>query len=287
MLKTSSLYDLTSNYNKHIAPFFSNKKLIKISKNDCIDFFNYLNTCNYAYKTKKKIRLYVSSILNFAVKYYDLPYNVILKLDGFRNTEIKKEMQIWSKNEFQAFISTIDDIIYKCLFDLLYFTGCRKGEALALTWQDIDFKENILNINKSLTRKCKGSTYIITTPKNASSVRKIIIPDLLKKELLELKELSNSEMIFAENNIPLAENTISRKFKKHCALASVKEIRIHDLRHSHASLLINQGESIVLVAKRLGHTNIEQTLNTYSHLMPSEEKQMVERLNSLWQEENK
>ena len=286
-VKSSTIYDLTNTYRKHIKDHFADKKLIKIKKTDIVIWQSYLNDLGYSYKYKTKLRGFLSNILNYAVKYYDLPTNEVLRVDNFRNTGIKKEMEIWSPTEFKQFLAVIpdDDIIYKSFFLLLYLTGCRKGEALALTWNDINFNTGAMTINKSLTRKCIGATYEITTPKNNSSVRNILIPTDVTGQLSLLKssipEYKPTNLIFSNNGIPLAENTISRTFKSYCAAADVKIIRLHDMRHSHASLLINSGESIVLVAKRLGHANIEQTLNTYSHMMPNQELEMVSKLNIL------
>ncbi len=283
-VKESTLYDIKNVFYKHIEPYLGNRYVSEITKIDIFNWQALLDNQGYSYKYKSKIRGYVSVMLEYAVKYFDLPTNVVKQVDNFKNKTIKQEMQVWSFEEFKQFIELVQEDIYKTLFLTLYFTGCRKGEALALTWNDIDFNTNTLNINKSLTRKSENSTYSITTPKNNSSVRKILLPKILINALQELKQpnYKADRLIFSDDNgYPLAENTITRKFKHYTTLAGVKEIRIHDLRHSHASLLISQGESIVMVAKRLGHANIEQTLNTYSHMMPKEEQKLVAKLNSL------
>lgn len=283
-VKESSLYDIKKIYDKHIKLYFGTKLITKITKRDIFYWQIELDNQGYSYKYKTKIRCYISCIFDYAVKYFDLPNNVVKQVDNFKNNRIKQEIQVWSYDEYKKFISMVDDNIYRLLFSTLYFTGCRKGEALALTWKDIDFENRTLTINKSLTRKCEYSTYTISTPKNNSSIRKLLIPSSLNDSLLHLKEQETNQdkLIFSDmKGYPLAENTISRKFKYYTHLAGVKDIRIHDLRHSHASLLISLGESIVLVAKRLGHANIEQTLNTYSHIMPNEEQRLIDKLNKL------
>lgn len=283
-VKESTFYDIKNVYYKHIDCYFGNKYITEITKRDILNWQAKLDNQGYSYKYKSKIRGYVSVMLEYAVKYFDLPTNVVKQVDNFKNNTVKQEMQVWSFEEFKKFINLVDEQIYKALFLTLYFTGCRKGEALALTWNDIDFDSSTLNINKSLTRKSVDTAYAITTPKNNSSIRKILIPDILIQAFKNIQKygIGSDQLIFSDNNgYPLAENTITRKFKHYTTLADIKQIRIHDLRHSHASLLISQGESIVMVAKRLGHSNIEQTLNTYSHLMPNEELKLISKLNSL------
>ncbi len=288
-VKESTLYDIKNVYKKHIDCYFGNKHITEITKRDILNWQTTLDNKEFSYKYKTKIRSYVSSMLDYAVKYFDLPINVVKQVDGFKNTSIKKEMQIWSFEEFKQFIEIVEEDIYQTLFLTLYFTGCRKGEALALTWNDIDFNTSTLTINKSLTRKSVDTAFAITTPKNNSSIRKILIPSILVNSLKNIKQsnVKSDKLIFSdETGYPLAENTITRKFKQYTAIAGIKQIRIHDLRHSHASLLISQGESIVMVAKRLGHANIEQTLNTYSHMMPKEEEKLIAKLNLLYQQKS-
>ncbi|MEG2454094.1 MAG: tyrosine-type recombinase/integrase [Clostridia bacterium] len=284
-LKESSQYDIKNNYNNHIAETFGNCNIAKITKHDVLEWQNILNKKGYKYKFKSKLRGLLSSILKFGVMYYDLPFNVVQQVEGFRNLEEKKDMRVWSIDEFNQFINVIDDnILYKTFFIFLYLTGCRKGEAFAVTWDDIDFYNNILTINKSLTRKINGLPYKITTTKNKSSKRKIIVPQTLVNAILKYKDtladFNNNNFIFGGEK-PLAENTVTRTLQRYCIKANVKIITPHDFRHSHASLLISLGENIVIVSKRLGHADIKQTLNTYSHLMPDDENKMIERLDKI------
>jgi integrase len=278
-LKESSFYDTDKKFKKHIYPYFKDFKVNDIKQ---IDILNWQKTIDhYSFEHKTKLRGILSSILKFGEKYFDLTNNM-KKVDNFRNLEKPKEMQFWTTEEFNKFISKIDDIQYKAFFSFLYLTGCRKGEALALNWNDIDFKNNTVSFNKSITRKVEGFAWKITTLKNIYSKRTIALPSNLI-DLLILFSKSNplsSEFIFCGDR-PFPEQTLTRKFEKFIRLAEIKRIRIHDLRHSHASYLISEGISIVAVAKRLGHSNIEQTLNTYAHLMPREENLLIEKLSSI------
>lgn len=277
-VKASSYYDFCQKTNLHILPHFGNRKVSEIK---AIDILNWQNTLeSYAYKYKVMLRGYLGLILKYADKYYDIP-NQLPKVDNFRNTQYKKEMLFWTAAEYQAFIATIDRIDFKTYFEFLYGTGCRKGEALALYWDDIDLNAQTVSFSKSITRKA-GSAWAITSTKNASSVRTISLPNTLIADLTEYRDWQRSEMqdtkfVFGGSE-PFPNTSIDRAFQKYTDAAGVKRIRIHDLRHSHASLLISEGVSIVAVAKRLGHANIEQTLNTYAHLMPKEDQLLLEKL---------
>ena len=261
---------------------FKDYTISEITKPIILDWQSSLSS--YSYKYKSKIRGLLYSFYRYLSLYYDID-NIMQKIEPFKKPNIKKEMDIWTLTEFNQFIDTFNnDITFKTLFSFLYYTGCRIGETLALNYNDFDFKNKTVNICKNISSKVFNESYVITTPKNYSSYRKIILPDILIKLLDDyIKENPNIENypFFFGNNAPLDDNTIYRRLKTHAAEANLKTIRIHDFRHSHASLLIENGANIVLVSKRLGHTNTEQTLNTYTHLFPNSEQELIEKLNNL------
>ena len=155
----------------------------------------------------------------------------------------------------------------------------RLGELQALTSSDIDFDTNTISVNK--TYKVLNGKELITTPKTKKAVRKIIIPqflsDMLKSYIARLYKNSKNDRIFFQS-----QTAIARHLKIGAEAASVTPIRIHDLRHSHASLLIDLGFSAVLISERLGHENITTTLNIYSHLFPSKQTEVAEKLQNLY-----
>lgn len=281
-LKETTVFEIKKIYEYNIAPFFGKLKLTSIDKRRILDWQAHLESKNYTHSTKSKLRSKLHAILDYGVLYYDLPFNVIDRVPNFRNTTPKKEMQIWTPQEFNSFISQFsdnaDDYICRVFFTLLYMTGCRKGEALALNWGDINFETKILNINKNLSRRIDYNNYIITSPKNASSVRKIMLPDSLLELLKEYKQKFDGKFIFG-GDTPLSENKLTKRLKDYSQSAGIPRIRIHDFRHSHASYLISQGVDIVSVAKRLGHSDIKQTLNTYAHLLDLKESDTLNALN--------
>lgn len=280
--KESTQYGNIRMQKRFILPYFNNKRIKEIDKKAIMIWQQKLNDLGLAYSYKSKLRTTLSTIFKYAVFYYDLPVNPVSQVPAFRNMEIKQEMQIWSVKEFLQFINFVDNNIYKTLFATLYLCGVRKGEALALTWNDINFENAIMSIDKSVTKKVEGKPFAVTTPKNKSSVRKIKIPNKLLALFIDLKNenQSDNDFIFSfKKDMPIPDTTLTQKYNHYCDLANVKRIRFHDFRHSHASYLISQGVDIVSVAKRLGHSDIRETLNTYAHLMPNSDEIIAEKLN--------
>ena len=297
LLRESSFLDYMQTIPLYITPYFKNKDVFKLKKLDILNWKDWLNEKGLSIGQKGKAYSRLVSVLNFAVTFYDLPYNVASQVGGFKDpNKIKEKMKFWTVDEFGTFIEKVSEKDYQTLFSFLYLTGCRKGEALALRWKDIDFVNSVVDINKSVTHKTTkakmnklesllADDYKITPTKNHSSNRMVYIPENLVQILKDYKQHCSKYERFSDNSFvfggghPLPPETIRRKFGEYCDLAKVKHIRIHDLRHSHTSLLLSKGQSILAVAQRLGHSDIEQTLNTYAHFMPDEQKKLLSSIN--------
>ena len=288
-VKESSYMDICSKINSSLRPYFTGKKMNEISAKSISDWIEKIDR---KYSSKKWIFCTLASIYKYGVKYFDIT-NTMIKVDRPRNTEQPKEMQIWTPEEFKTFSDNVADPTYRLYFNFLYITGCRRGEALAITWNDIMISKNetSVRISKSITTKTTNGAYAITSPKNKGSVRTVAIPQFFVDDLLRHKQQQQAEYegtwrpeLFAFGGIrPLPTSSADYAFKSAIKKAGVKEIRIHDLRHSCASLLISKGASIVAVSRQLGHTNIEQTLNTYSHVMPDDHELIRRALNSIFE----
>ena len=237
---------------------------------------------------KNKIQNLLKSLIVYSNKYFNTSLTMTNFIDNYKDVgAIKKEMQFFTYDEFQKFISVIDELNYKTFFEVLYFLGLRQGEATALTWSDINFTKKEVNINKTLTTKLKGQLYTISSPKTANSYRTIPIPSKLLKSLEKLKEKAkmkkyyNDDWFVFGDELPFKETTICQRKNRYCKLAKVKQIRIHDFRHSCASFLINNGCNIVLVSKYLGHSRISITLDTYTHLYKNELLEVSKMIDTL------
>ena len=244
---------------------------------------------NYTPNYANKILSLLKRLIEYSNKYYNTSDRIIKFIDNFKSVnEFKKEMKFFTYEEYKAFDDVINEIDYKTFFTILYYMGLRQGEAQALTWNDINLIRQELNINKTLTTKIRGEKWTISTPKTKNSTRTLPIPKIVVKRLKMLKEyyknkysdFNNDWFVFG-GKFPLKETTICQKKNNYCKLANVQQIRIHDFRHSCASLLINQGASIALVSKYLGHSNISITLNTYTHFYKSELIDITKKIDNL------
>ena len=180
------------------------------------------------------------------------------------------KLEFWTKAEYDRFIAGIEPGSEDYLiFEILFWTGIREGELLALSLSDFDMSGNLLHINKTYNRIRKRD--VIDTPKTENSVRTIDIPNFLKEEV---QEYSKKHYGFPEDQrlFPIVARTLQKRLKKYEALTGVKPIRVHDIRHSHVAYLIYQGVEPLIIKERLGHKDIQMTLNTYGHLYPSQRK---------------
>ena len=214
-------------------------------------------------------------MFNHAIKIYGLRLNPASTV-GNMGKEERKEMNYWTVEEYSKFSDEMmDKPISYYAFQMLYWTGIRVGELLALTVGDFDFKNNMLTINKSYQR-LHGED-VITTPKTEKSNRTIKMPQFLCDEMQEYLKMfyspNNSDRIF-----PISKSYLHHEMDRGANAAGVKRIRIHDLRHSHISLLIEMGYSAVAIADRVGHESINITYN-YAHLFPSTQSDMADKLN--------
>lgn len=173
---------------------------------------------------------------------------------------------------------------YYVFFNIAFYTGMRKGKIHALQWTDI--KDGYINITKSLAQKLQGADRI-TPPKNKSSIRTIQIPkplqDVLDEHYKRCRTIDgfNDSYLICGGAKALRDTSIQNELKRYADQAGVKIIRVHDFRHSHASLLANEGINIQEVARRLGHAKISMTWETYSHLYPREEERAIQILNKI------
>ncbi len=204
-----------------------------------------------------------------------MPYNPAQRA-GTVGSEEHKEMLFWTKEEYIKFSDAImDKPLSFYAFELLYWCGIRVGELLALTPADFDFEKKTLTINKSYQR-LKGRD-LITSPKTVKSNRTIKMPQFLCDEMQEyismLYEIKDNERLF-----PVTKSYLHHEMDRGSQIARVKRIRIHDLRHSAISLLIEMGFSALAIADRVGHESIDITYR-YAHLFPNKQIEIAEKLN--------
>lgn len=289
----------------YVIPDFSNIQLKKLTIHNLqkwklkIEESTKENGEPFSLDYKKNIFSDFRTMLSYAVKMEYIPTNPLSRLGNFKDANsLKKKMDFYTSDEFKSFIKvarrTASDIEQKSgsmyewnfyvFFNIAFFEGMRKGEINALKWTDI--RDNTIHITRSIAQKLKGGDRE-TPPKNKSSVRSLLIPAPLQKILAEHYERCKLLNGFTDDwricggEICLRDSTIENRNIKYAKQAGLKKIRIHDFRHSHASVLINNGINIQEIARRLGHSNVEMTWNTYSHLYPKEEERAINILNTI------
>lgn len=223
----------------------------------------------------KTLHNQLSAIFNHAVRYYGLHNNPAAKVGNMGKSK-NKEMQVWTKEEYLRFAdSMMDKPLSFYAFEMLYWCGIREGELLALTPEDFDFNKCTVSINKSYQR-LKGKD-IITNPKTPKSIRTIVMPDFLCEEMKECIRFQYSIQP-TDRLFPVTKSYLHHEMTRGAKEAGIKRIRIHDLRHSHISLLIDMGFTAVAIADRVGHESIDITYR-YAHLFPSKQAEMATQLN--------
>lgn len=264
-----------------ILPYFGQKRVNDITAADIRRWQNELIKKGYSPTYLKTINNQLSAIFNYAVKYYDLKGNPCTKAGSIGKSRAE-EMSFWTIDEFRQFVDCIMDKRQSYMsFMILYWTGMRLGELLALTPADIDLDKHTISITKSYQRI--GKKDVVTPPKTPKSKRLITIPEFL---VVDIKDYMDSLYEVQEDDrlFPITKYFLEHEMQRGIKASGVKRIRIHDLRHSHASMLVELGFSPLEIADRLGHEKIETTLNTYSHLYPNKQVKIADRLDSEYKE---
>lgn len=276
-LKRRSIKIKKDMINKHIITYFGDKKMNAITPADIIQWQNMIQEQELSQTYQRMLQNQITALFNHAQKIYNLGNNPCKKVKKMGKADAD-EMQFWTLEEYEQYLSVIEvgseDYI---MAELLFWTGMREGELLALTPRDIDFKNNKIHISKTYYREDRED--IITTPKTDCSTRTIEIPEFLKKEIAEYVE-KHFQMPEDERLFPIVARTIQKRVARYIEASGVKKIRVHDFRHSHASYLINQGVQPLIIKERLGHKDIKITMNTYGHLYPSQQKEVAKMLDA-------
>lgn len=285
-LKPTTLETKRSIFETKITPYF---KKFKICDIDALairrwqnELLNFRDEKGHPYSDTylRTINNQISAILNYATVYYHLQNNPCKQVGAIGKADAEA-MQIWTLDQFEQFIEFENKHAGHLAFNVLFWSGIREGELLALTIEDFLFDgvdEYKLNIDKNF-EVVKGTQYLLT-PKTDSSKRCISIPKFLYDEAMSyhnaLYEPDPKERLFY-----FTKSYLLSEIKRVAKLAGLEPIRVHDLRHSHASLLIEMGFNILMVSQRLGHEKVETTWRTYAHLYPDKEKMLAAQLDTV------
>ena len=277
-LKERSIMTKRTLFETKIIPYFGEKQMNEITAVDIIKWQNALLNQEYKPTYLRMIQNQLTALFNHAERFYDLKDNPCKKVDKMGRANAK-ELNFWTKDEFEVFIQcfTEEEEMYRIIFLMLFWLGCRVGELLALTESDIDLEGGTVSISKTYFRRNK--TDYITAPKTESSNRKITIPQFLQDEIKQFLD-RQYELMPEERIFPITDRAIQKKMKQKTEQAKLKPIRVHDLRHSHIALLIEKGMQPLVIAQRVGHDSVNTTMNIYGHLYPNKQKQVADLLNA-------
>ena len=236
-----------------------------------------INKTNLCDRYKTDIQKFIKQVINFAEKQWDFNlrkfYN---KLEPFKTPgALKKEMDFYEPEEFFKFISVVDDLRYKCFFELLYYCGLRRSEARGLQWKHIDFINKTLTVSQQVLNPSNSNAsteWYISSTKTEASNRTIPISTTLLNDLAELKKTNERLSKFKQtwfvlgDDVPMATGRMYFYRDKYAEKAGIRRIRLHDFRHSCASALISGAAPITAVSNFLGHSETTETLETYTHM---------------------
>ena len=262
---------------QHIIPYFDNQMMSEITAGQIIQWQNEMQTKGFSEAYLRMIQNQLTSLFTHASRIYDLHTNPCKKVKSMGSLD-NRRLDFWTVDEYQKFIQTmVPGGRYYLIFEILFWTGCRIGELLALTPKDVDFERNQISITKTYYRTERQD--VITEPKTKQSVRLIEITKFLKQEIKDFID-SHYEVPENERLFPIVQEAVQHKMKHQMEKAGVKKIRVHDLRHSHIALLIEKGMQPLVIAQRVGHDSVNTTMNIYGHLYPNKQKQVADLLNA-------
>jgi len=280
MLKPTTYYNKECMVKCKFLPFFGDMPLNEITKRHVrkwqVEMMDPEN--GYSATYLRNLHSQLNAIFNYAVDNYDLPKNPSRDA-GAMGKKKSNRCKIWQKEDFEQFVEAVSDKeMSKVMFNVLFYSGIREGELLALTLKDFDFKNNRINVNKSYARL--NGKDLIMLPKTEKSIRKVYMPESVMNMVQEysktLFDYKPTQRLFPAN-----KRWLLYEMKRGCEISGVEKIRIHDIRHSHASLLLQMGVTMLEISERLGHEDVKTTLETYTHLYPNSHSDTAKKLEEL------
>lgn len=289
-VKESTLLKTERTFRNHILPAFGDKYIDEIKP---LEVQEQMNKWHTKLVRSREVMNYTGSVFDYAMRFELInsnPTKLIRKPVHKKQVKEDKDLNFYDKDELKEFLRVAESMANErafIFFRLLAFTGIRKGEALALRWSDVNFSGKVLTINKAVSRREKG--LYIQTPKTASSIRRISMDDktldYLKKFKIETESVDD-DLIFRTDIGGILSQSKSRKWLiviqdeiDKQREKPMKRITTHGFRHTHASLLFESGASLKEVQFRLGHSDIQTTMDIYTHISKSAKEKLAEKFN--------
>lgn len=271
---------------KHIVDGLGDVSIVDLRPDHLIEYYD-SKLSNLSASTITKHHHLIVDCLSDAVKWNLVARNVGIAVEPPRAP--KKEMRALSVSETHRFLDTCTTEPWRTIFHTLIWAGIRRSELLGLQWNDLDLDMALMTIRRSLVRLQNG-TYVTDEPKTSSGARSLdLAPStclLLKQhradqerdvELLGIPS-SQANFVFGHpDGTPRTPSTVTQQFRRFASRAGLSGVRRHDLRHTHASLMLQQGTDIKTISTRLGHSSVAFTMDTYAHLLPGMQKAAMEK----------
>src|SRR5699024_2936970 len=281
-------------FKNHILPALGEYYIDKITIGICQKA---VNTWFNELKNFRMVISYASRIFNFCIKRELLQRDTLELVEipkkkknlSFKDDESKNFYTAKQLNEFLSCLEREPNYKIYAFFHLLAYTGIRKGEALALTWQDVNFNDNLLLINKAISKGKNNKLYLKGTKTN--DIRKLgidpITTNILKKWKIKQKQnylklvintSKQTQLIFSNNKNDFLQPSKTREWIRYIQKKyNLKKITTHGLRHTHCSLLFESGASLKEVQERLGHSDAQTTMNIYTHISKDSQKETINK----------
>ena len=269
-------------FENHILPYLENLKMDEITPTHITRWQQLIIKKKYSPSYLNDINKQLAALFNHAERYYGLqnnPCNITPKMG--KNKSGKTDFL--TLEEYQKILAVIpdDDYRFKLAYETLFWSGCRVGELLALKPNDFTEK-NMMRIDEGYA--VVDGEEIIGEPKTEDSKRTISIPDFVYNDIMDyvgqIYGITDNDRIFL-----ISKQFIGQRLNKYAAQAGVKQIRVHDLRHSHVAYLIDNDVNIMIISKRLGHADVSLTWNVYGHLYPERENKTIESVIANYKEQ--
>lgn len=279
--RNTTAYNCESTFNRYLLPTFGDLSVSEITAAMIKHWQTEMLKKGFKSSYVNEMNVHLSAFFNYCIKFYRLQQNPVRICGNVKKSA--PDIGFWTLDEFNRFIVKVTDSTMRLCFNILFYGGLRVGELLALTPSDFDSAAGTVRITKTYARLHRADH--IHPPKTPKGNRTVSLPEticeMLRKHMDAMYCPGPDERLFTT----ISAEKIGRALKRCAAAAGVHEIRVHDLRHSHASLLISLGFSPLIIRDRLGHENIQTTLQVYSHLYPGQSQQVALTLDKVVQGE--
>jgi integrase len=265
-------------YRNRVRPYFGDMIMNEITPLHIREWQNTQISLNFKPKYLRTLHQFLRGIFDYCVRFHDLAENPCDRVDPIGRHSSSRKASIWRLDEYEKVYECMTTMHHRAALALLFWAGLRKGELYGLQWRDYCSLRKKLRVERNYQRL--NGKAILLPPKTDTSIRTIILPSQAYRPLddyrARCKHIDDSDFIFKWTKRKLED-----EIHFACKQARVQRIRIHDLRHSHASLLIHLNIDVAAISKRLGHSSIAITLSTYAHAYDNADRLIADTLEAI------